>query len=160
TIWPTGVPQPVVSTLNSFLGTVVSNAAIVPAGTSGSVNVFVTNNTDLIIDINGYYAPQSGITLAQGAPGTPSLSFSGDPGTGIYSSGANTLNITTGGANRVTVRSDGDLDLSGNIRQGGTRLLHTNINGNTGVGLDTLAVNSGFNNTAVGQQALISNTTG
>src|SRR5499427_10058497 len=47
TIWPTGLSQPVVSTLNSFLGTVVSNAAIVPAGTSGSVDVFVTNSTDL-----------------------------------------------------------------------------------------------------------------
>jgi hypothetical protein len=66
TIWPTGVPQPVVSTLNSFLGTVVANAAVVPAGTGGSVNVFVFNSTDVIIDINGYYAPQTGITLAQG----------------------------------------------------------------------------------------------
>jgi hypothetical protein len=52
------VAQPLVSTLNSFLGTVVSNAAIVPAGTNGSVDVFVTHSTDFILDINGYYAPQ------------------------------------------------------------------------------------------------------
>src|SRR5215469_7854723 len=42
TIWPTGAPQPNVSTLNSFLGTVVASAAIVPAGTNGSVDVFVS----------------------------------------------------------------------------------------------------------------------
>jgi hypothetical protein len=109
TIWPTGVPQPVVSTLNSFLGTVSANAAIVPAGTNGSVNVFVFNSTDVIIDINGYYAPQSGITLAQGNAGAPSLSFAGDPGTGIFSSGAGTLNIATGGTSRLSVASSGNV---------------------------------------------------
>ncbi|HLJ45818.1 MAG TPA: SBBP repeat-containing protein [Bryobacteraceae bacterium] len=57
TTWPAGVTQPLVSTLNSFLGKVVANAAIVPAGTNGAINVFVTNPTDLIIDVNGYFAP-------------------------------------------------------------------------------------------------------
>ncbi|MFN0170922.1 MAG: hypothetical protein ACKV22_31280 [Bryobacteraceae bacterium] len=57
TLWPTGQNQPFVSTLNSFQGRIVANAAIVPAGTNGSVSVFVTNPTDVIIDINGYFAP-------------------------------------------------------------------------------------------------------
>ncbi len=57
TAWPTGQPQPVVSTLNSPAGKVVANAAIVPAGTNSAVTVFVTNLTDLILDINGYFAP-------------------------------------------------------------------------------------------------------
>jgi len=57
TTWPTGQPQPYVSTLNSYTGTVVANAAIVPAGTDGAISVFVTDKTDLIIDINGYLAP-------------------------------------------------------------------------------------------------------
>jgi hypothetical protein len=57
TTWPTGQPRPFVSTLNSLNGTVVANAALVPAGTNGSISVFVTDNTDLIIDINGYFAP-------------------------------------------------------------------------------------------------------
>jgi hypothetical protein len=162
TMWPTGQPQPVVSTLNSFLGTVVANAAIVPAGTGGAVDVFVSNNTDLIIDINGYYAPQSGITLAQGTAAAPSLSFSGDAGTGIFSSGLGTLNITTGGTNRLTVRSDGDLDLKGNIRKNGTLFLHTTgpFGDNLGVGLSTLQVNAAGSNTAVGYFALSSNSNG
>ncbi|HLJ45824.1 MAG TPA: choice-of-anchor D domain-containing protein [Bryobacteraceae bacterium] len=57
TTWPAGQTQPVVSTLNSTDGGVVANAAIVPAGSSGAISVFVTDNTDVIIDINGYFAP-------------------------------------------------------------------------------------------------------
>ncbi|MGA2712583.1 MAG: hypothetical protein ABSG41_05705 [Bryobacteraceae bacterium] len=55
--WPDGVAQPVVSTLNAFKGQIVANAAIVPAGTNGSVDVFVTNTTDVVIDTNGYFGP-------------------------------------------------------------------------------------------------------
>ena len=57
TVWPTGQQQPVVSTLNALTGAITANAAIVPAGSSGSVDVFSTDATDLIIDINGYFAP-------------------------------------------------------------------------------------------------------
>jgi hypothetical protein len=66
TVWPTGQARPNASTLNGYVATVIANAAIVPAGTNGSVDVYASQNTDLIIDINGYYAPQSGITLEQG----------------------------------------------------------------------------------------------
>src|ERR1700681_4412348 len=84
TLYPTGQSVPLVSTLNYPQGFIVANAAVVPAGTSGSVNVYASNTTDFIMDINGYYAPQSGITLTQGTSGAPSLSFNGDPGTGIF----------------------------------------------------------------------------
>lgn len=57
TVWPTGQPQPLVSTLNASTGTVTANAAIVPAGPDGSVSVFASNDTDLVIDVNGYFAP-------------------------------------------------------------------------------------------------------
>jgi hypothetical protein len=57
TAWPTGSPQPFVSTLNSFDGAVVANAAIVPAGANGAISIFVTNRTHVILDINGYFAP-------------------------------------------------------------------------------------------------------
>jgi probable HAF family extracellular repeat protein len=60
TTWPTGQPQPFVSTLNSLEGAVVANAAIVPAGTNGATSVYVTNPTDVILDTNGYFAPSAG----------------------------------------------------------------------------------------------------
>ncbi len=64
TIWPTGEGQPVVSTLNSLDGRIKANAAIVPAGSGGAVSVYVTNTTNVVLDIDGYFAPVSGSTLA------------------------------------------------------------------------------------------------
>jgi hypothetical protein len=57
TVWPEGEAQPVVSTLNNFTGTIVANAAIVPAGTGGGVSVYPSDATNLVIDVNGYFAP-------------------------------------------------------------------------------------------------------
>ena len=51
------------STLNNLTGTTVANAAIVPAGTGGEgdITAFASNDTNLVIDINGYFAaPGSG----------------------------------------------------------------------------------------------------
>ena len=55
-IWPQGEPEPGVSTLNNFTATLVANAAIVPAGTNGGLAVFPSNDTDLVVDIDGYFA--------------------------------------------------------------------------------------------------------
>ncbi len=57
TAWPTGESQPVVGTLSSPGAGIVSDAAVVPAGTSGAISIFVADTTDVIIDINGYFAP-------------------------------------------------------------------------------------------------------
>jgi hypothetical protein len=35
----------------------VANAAIVPAGTDAAISVYVTHPTQVILDINGYFAP-------------------------------------------------------------------------------------------------------
>jgi uncharacterized repeat protein (TIGR03803 family) len=56
TVWPRGETQPTVSTLNNPTATVVANAAIVPAGSGGGIATYAFNNTDLVIDINGYFA--------------------------------------------------------------------------------------------------------
>lgn len=59
--WPAGRSQPLVSTLNDPTGTIVANAAIVPAGANGDISVFATHDTEVTIDINGYFAlPQTG----------------------------------------------------------------------------------------------------
>ncbi len=63
TIWPTGEAQPVVSTLNSPDGRVKANAAIVPAGAGGAVSVYVTDSTDVILDIDGYFQAPASQTL-------------------------------------------------------------------------------------------------
>jgi DNA-binding beta-propeller fold protein YncE len=70
TVWPTGESRPVVSTLNDIPGQIIANAAIVVAGTSGEVSVYPTNDTDLVVDINGYFAPAGpgGLSLYPAVP--------------------------------------------------------------------------------------------
>ena len=70
TVWPTGGSRPNVSTLNDIPGTIVANAAIVAAGAGGEVSVYPTNDADLVIDINGYFAPAGtgGLSLYPAAP--------------------------------------------------------------------------------------------
>lgn len=55
TLHPTGQPRPNASTLNAFEGQIIANAAIVPAGLNGSFSVFATDDTELILDLNGYF---------------------------------------------------------------------------------------------------------
>src|ERR1022692_168982 len=64
TVWPAGQPRPLASTLNSLDGRIKANAAIIPAGTSGEISVYATSTTNVIVDVNGYFAPVSGSTLA------------------------------------------------------------------------------------------------
>ena len=59
-LWASGSTQPFVATLNDPEGLIVANAAIVPAGSpSGGVSVYNAgpSTTDIIIDMNGYFAP-------------------------------------------------------------------------------------------------------
>jgi len=56
-VWPAGQPWPGVSTLNAPTGTAVANGAIVPAGPGGQIQALASNDTDMLADINGYFAP-------------------------------------------------------------------------------------------------------
>jgi hypothetical protein len=107
--WAEGQPQPLVSTLNAPTGTVTANAAIVTAGSNGDVSVFVSNDTDLVIDINGYFAPPGpgGLSLYPLVPcrlldtrnpaGSPlELDPAGPAGT-PPASGTLTVNVTSSG---------------------------------------------------------------
>ena len=178
TAWPTGNPPiPSVSILNDFLGTVLANAAVVPGGASGSIDVYVTNLTDVVIDINGYYAPQ--ISLANGTAAAPSLTFAGDSTSGLYSSAAGTVSVATGGTNRLTVASNGNvgigtttpgsmLDVAGDINFSNVIRYNTipvlTVSGqqfNMGLGLSALnTAGTGTGNTAVGPNAMQNNTSG
>ena len=73
TVWPQGQPQPNASTLDDYTATVVANAAIVPAGGKGgeiSAWAYTVGQTDLIVDIDGYFAPagQGGLSLHPVSP--------------------------------------------------------------------------------------------
>ena len=58
TAYPTGITRPEVSTLSAGPAAWVQNAAIVPAGTGGAMDVDRQFAGRVIIDVNGYYGPQ------------------------------------------------------------------------------------------------------
>jgi hypothetical protein len=65
--------------------------------TSGNFTNFVFNN--------------SLISVALGSAASPSISFSGDSNTGIYSPGANNVALTTDGTERVRIDSSGNVGI-------------------------------------------------
>ncbi len=70
TAWPAGQGQPGASSLNAITGTITANAAIIPAGAGGAIDIFASNGTNLVIDINGYFAPMAtgGLSLYNVSP--------------------------------------------------------------------------------------------
>jgi DNA-binding beta-propeller fold protein YncE len=70
TVWQTGQDRPIVSTLNALTGAITANAAVVQAGTGGEISAYASNDTDLVVDINGYFAPpgQNGLSLYPTVP--------------------------------------------------------------------------------------------
>jgi hypothetical protein len=129
-VYPTGGTT-TTSTLNSQQGYILANAAIVPAGTSGSVDVFASSNADLIIDINGYYAAPSDGNFNT-ALGTAALfgNVSGQANTAL---GYAALTKNAGGSNNVAIGFDAiSTNSPGNYNTAlGTEALR-NISGGSG----------------------------
>ena len=97
--------------------------------------------------------------LQAGTAAAPSLSFLGNSNTGLFSSAPNAVNIATAGTNRFTVRPDGDLDMTGNLRKNSSVLLQA-TGTNSSFGIQALPGSTGYGNTAIGDRALGANGTG
>jgi len=97
TAWATGQAMPGVASLNAVTGTTTANAAIVPAGTGGAIDVFATNDTDLVVDINGYFAPfaTGGLSL-YALPPCRVIDTRNPPGSQPFS-GTRDVNVTGSG---------------------------------------------------------------
>jgi hypothetical protein len=102
TIWPTGQPRPEASTLNAGVRKITANAAIVPAGSGGQVDIFVTNDTDVVMDVNGYFAPPApgGNSLYATSPCrvVDTRSFPKTPFPGTYTVAVESSNCTSSSA--------------------------------------------------------------
>ncbi|MBI4902539.1 MAG: DUF3421 domain-containing protein [Acidobacteria bacterium] len=55
TVWPAGETRPNVWSIRSPDGNTVANSAIVKAGSNGGISVYASHNTDLLIDVSGYF---------------------------------------------------------------------------------------------------------
>jgi hypothetical protein len=165
-LWPAGGTQPFVSTLDDPQGAIISNAAIVPAGTpTGGVSFFNSGPaaTDVIIDMNGFFAAPSDLNgntaiglsaLASNTTGTNNTAV----GSGALASNNTGIHDTAVGAGALASNTIG----GANTAVGNETLeSNTSGSGNTGVGGLSLTANTtGGNNAAIGQWSLLSNTTG
>jgi hypothetical protein len=148
TAYPAGPPGPVplAATLVWSQGATTSNAAIVPGGSLGSpvgggmpgfVDVFASSATDIVIDINGYYASLSD-HAGNTAVGTGALANNGafdNTASGSYALFSNEGSYNTASGN-------------------GALFSNTTGNGNTASGAGALGNNTtGSNNIAIGFDA-------
>ncbi len=67
--WPDDQSFPGTVVLNASQGGIIDNSAIVSAGTDGGIQVMATNNTNLVIDMNGYFVQASTIQGPAGPAG-------------------------------------------------------------------------------------------
>src|SRR5271157_2535355 len=148
TAFPTGQSAPVAAiTVESPQGFMVSNTGIIPAGANGSIDIYANNPTDVVIDINGYYASIS--TLADG-----------NIALGIGALAANTTGNynTASGISALTSNTTGTFNTATGFH---ALVLNTTGRENTASGFAALAANTTGNaSTATGGSALYSNTTG
>ncbi len=166
-VFPQGGAQPSVSTLNYVAGQTVANAAIVPAGTGGGVTVVAgVSGTDLIIDINGFYAP-AGLgdfnTFLGVNAGNFTMTGEGNTGVGHNALFSNTMGV----GNTATGDAALGFNTQGNDNTAtGEAALSGNTTGsfNTATGAFALRLNTtgdtGFFNTATGTLALANNASG
>jgi len=62
TVWPAGETRPNVWSVRSPDGQVVANSSIIKAGIAGGINIFTSNNTDMILDITGYFTDNPAVS--------------------------------------------------------------------------------------------------
>lgn len=87
--------------------TPLAGTEVLPIVQSGStVKVSVSDLTA------GRSVSASNITNGLGAVGTPSYTFTGDPNTGLWSPGGDTVSVSTNGAERIRVTSAGRVGIN------------------------------------------------
>jgi hypothetical protein len=107
TLYPTGNSLPLASNLNWTAGQTVPNLVTVPLGTNGSVTINnPSGNTDVVVDLEGYFAPAVSGTSGQfvtlpPARITDTRTGSGQPNAGMKMGPYSTLDVQVSGAGGV-----------------------------------------------------------
>jgi Putative Ig domain/Regulator of chromosome condensation (RCC1) repeat len=85
-VFPAGSPMPNASNLNFSAGQTIANQVIARVGTHGEIMIYVSADTDIIVDVAGWLPPGSNQVdprvVPISDPETPVALLSGGPGTG------------------------------------------------------------------------------
>ena len=121
-----GTGTAVLADLNSVFGAIVTNNSDSSEPATKYAYMWWADTTTGLLKIrnssnNGgvtLFQLDGTLTLEDGSNSAPGLSFRDDTNTGIFSSGADNLDITTGGATRVNVSSTG-INVTGTVTDDG-----------------------------------------
>lgn len=131
---PVGATTPAAGTFTTLTGTTTVNFTGATVSNGGAVTTIDINGGTIDGTVIGGAAAAAGTfttgTFGLGLVGTPSITITDDPNTGIWSPGADILAISTGGAERARI------DASGNVGIGGTA--------NAAAILDLISTTKGF----------------
>jgi hypothetical protein len=93
---------------------------------TGTTSSFTTGN---FTTLSGATATFTSGVIASGTATNPSLSFVGDPNTGIFSPGADQVAVATNGVGRLFVNSTGLVQVNGNLAGGRDLTQFVRLNG-------------------------------
>ncbi len=113
TVYPTGATQPTASNLNWPAGDTVANAVVVAPGSGGDVTFYnFQGSTDVVVDLEGWYAPPSSQSNTDGSyvPLSPSRICDTRTGSGDACAGHT---LGQAGVQTVTVAGQGGVPASG-----------------------------------------------
>lgn len=71
TVWPSGAQRPLVSTANTRPDRVVANAAVVPIGADGSIDVYRLVDGDVVIDLSAVFVATAATAAGRFIPLAP-----------------------------------------------------------------------------------------
>ena len=97
-------------------------------------------------------------TVAAAASGTatdPGITFISDPNTGIYNPSADNLSFSTGGVQRLSIASDGTINVVGNLTEGGNNVVSV---GDTGTVTSAMILDGTIVNGDINASAAIADT--
>ncbi len=110
TAWSSGYPQPGVSNLNfAYAGETAANAAILPVGPGGNVDIYIDTAAHLIVDVTGYWLPSSSTSDGRFTSTNPSRILDTRNAIGVGAAGA----VAAGSKIDVQVTGRGDVPASG-----------------------------------------------
>jgi hypothetical protein len=98
----------VTGTTGNFAGTITAATVVGTTTVSGAT---VTGNTGSFTTLTGGVTTITSGVFATGTAALPSISFTSDPNTGIYSPGADQVAISTNGTGRLFVDANGNVEI-------------------------------------------------
>jgi len=113
----TGIISPGPDQISFVTGGVIRLGIDSSGAASFANNVSVGGN----LSVTGSISLAGPVSFAAGSAAAPSITFTGDTNTGIYSPGADQLGFTTGGVSRFVIDASGDTSLTGHLNIASTK---------------------------------------